>query len=209
MSRNNNHPTREKILRAATELMWQHGYGRTSPAQVMEASGVGQGSFYHHFPDKRSLGLAVVEDIVRKTGEALETTFSEDLPPMQRIHEWVRLACTRYRPPCDRGCPLGKLGIEMAGEDPAFRDAIASGFGLIRRRFAAALREAGAAGQLEDAVDPDGLAELLLAGIEGAILIAQCDGDGAAMDRSFGQIQLLLDRVERPGLVSRGGIADP
>ena len=71
-----NHPTREKILKAAIELMWQHGYRRTSPAHVMQASGVGQGSFYHHFADKRSLGLAVVEHIVLQTNESLDEIFA-------------------------------------------------------------------------------------------------------------------------------------
>ncbi len=209
MKRGANHPTRERILCAATDLMWQHGYRRTSPAQVMRTSGVGQGSFYHHFPDKRSLGLAVVQDLVRRTIAGLDETFAPEVPPLERIRLWIRLSARQYRPPCDRGCPLGKLGLEMASEDPAFREAISPGFAEIRRRIASALLEASAAGQLEAGLDLEGMAELVLSTIEGAILVSQCDGSAGSLDRSIGKLEKLLDRFERPSLVVRGSLADP
>ncbi len=207
--KNSNHPTREKILQSAIELMWQHGYRRTSPAQVMQASEVGQGSFYHHFADKRSLGLAVVEHIVRQTNRSLDEIFHAGLQPLESVRSWVRTAAHRYRPPCDRGCPLGKLGIEMANEDPAFREMISSGFAAIRGRLAGALREAEAAGQLDPVVDPDAIADILLSGVEGAILISQCDGEAGPMDRSVEMLELLLDRITRPSMITRTDATDP
>lgn len=204
-----NHPTRERILKAAIELMWQHGYRRTSPAHVMQASEVGQGSFYHHFADKRSLGLAVVEHIVLQTNESLDEIFRADLDPLGAVRSWVWAATHRYRPPCDRGCPLGKLGIEMAHEDPAFREMISSGFSAIRSRLAGALRQAEAAGQLDADVNPDAMADILLSGVEGAILISQCDGEAGPMDRSVEMLELLLERITRPGMITRTGALDP
>jgi TetR/AcrR family transcriptional regulator, transcriptional repressor for nem operon len=209
MARTTNHPTRERILHAAIELMWQHGYRRTSPAQVMQASEVGQGSFYHHFEDKRSLGLAVVEYVVERTIESVDDVFGADLPPLEQVRSWVRTVTGKYRPPCDRGCPLGKLGLEMANEDPAFRERIAGGFSVIRRRIAGALRHAEAVGQLDPFVSPDALADLLLSSVEGAILIAQCDGEPGPMDRCLQAIENLLDRVSRPGVIIQSGVTDP
>jgi TetR/AcrR family transcriptional regulator, transcriptional repressor for nem operon len=204
-----NHPTRERILHAAIELMWQHGYRRTSPALVMQASEVGQGSFYHHFADKRSLGLAVVDHIVRQTTDSLDEIFQPGGRPIESVKYWVRAVTQRYRPPCDRGCPLGKLGIEMASEDPAFRERISHGFSAIRGHIAGALREAESAGQLDPAVDPESMADLLLSGVEGAILISQCDGEAGPMDRSVEMLELLLDRLTRPGLIARCDATDP
>ncbi len=207
--KNSNHPTRERILHAAIELMWQHGYRRTSPAQVMQASEVGQGSFYHHFADKRSLGLAVVDHIVRQTTDSLDEVFQPGGPPLESVKYWIRAATQRYRPPCDRGCPLGKLGIEMASEDPAFRERISHGFSAIHSKIAGALREAESAGQLDPAVDPDSMADLLLSGVEGAILISQCDGEPGPMDRCVEMLELLLERFTRPGLTARCDATDP
>lgn len=187
------HPTSEKILQVATELMWRQGYQRTSPAQVMEGAGVGQGSFYHHFPDKRSLGLAVVQRLVATITENLEEVFDPALPPFERIRKWIHCFLDEYRPPCDRGCPLGKLGYEMAGEDPAFREALADGFARIREKLTGSIREAAASNQLSPLIEPEGLAELLLAAAEGTVLLVHCDGDAGGLDRSLIQLDRLLD----------------
>jgi AcrR family transcriptional regulator len=47
--------TREKIVAAATELFSRDGYHTTSSKKIAKAAGVAVGSFYNHFPDKKSL----------------------------------------------------------------------------------------------------------------------------------------------------------
>lgn len=191
--------------RAATDLMWLHGYGKTSPGTVMRASGVGQGSFYHHFPDKKSLGLAVIEDIVSRTSAALDEIFQDGTPPLTRIRKWIEAGRVRYRPPCDRGCPLGRLAIEMAHDNAEFREALAQGFGLIRTRLAQTLEDAGRSGHLDPSVHAGSLADLLLAGMEGAILVSQCVNDPEPIDRCLRALGDLLDRYELPGAAELGG----
>lgn len=208
VGKGSNHPTREKILQAATDLMWRQGYSRTSPAQVMKHAEVGQGSFYHHFPDKHSLGLAVAEHLVESTTKGLEEAFTQDLPPLERIRNWIHCFAHQYRPPCDRGCPLGKIGLEMAGEDPAFREILGRGFAAIRAKLKDSLTEASSLGQLEPEVDPTGMADLLLAGMEGAVLLGQCDCDAGGMDRSVAQLDRLLDLCSIPGEAPGGSTDD-
>ena len=53
--------SRELLVGTMSELMWERGYADTSPRQVRERSGVGQGSMYHHFPTKRDPALAALE----------------------------------------------------------------------------------------------------------------------------------------------------
>lgn len=54
--------TRRRLLEAAEELLARHGYEATSMAQIAAAGGVGVGTLYHHFPDKRALLLALIDD---------------------------------------------------------------------------------------------------------------------------------------------------
>src|SRR5579864_2322025 len=55
-----NSATRERLLGAAMQLFWEKGYGSTSIADVLHASGVNSGSLYHYFPGKQDLLLAVL-----------------------------------------------------------------------------------------------------------------------------------------------------
>ncbi|MEB2346242.1 MAG: helix-turn-helix domain containing protein [Deltaproteobacteria bacterium] len=54
--------TRRRVLDAAEALYARRGYEPTSMADVAERAGVGVGTLYHHFPDKRALLLALIDD---------------------------------------------------------------------------------------------------------------------------------------------------
>jgi len=54
--------TRAKLLRAAEELFTRLGYEGASMSAVALRAGVGVGTLYHHFPDKRALLLELVDD---------------------------------------------------------------------------------------------------------------------------------------------------
>jgi AcrR family transcriptional regulator len=54
--------TRRKVLAAAEALFGRRGYEPTTMADVAERAGIGVGTLYHHFPDKRALLLALIDD---------------------------------------------------------------------------------------------------------------------------------------------------
>ena len=54
--------TRRKVLAAAELLFARRGYEPTPMADVALRAGVGVGTLYHHFPDKRALLLALIDD---------------------------------------------------------------------------------------------------------------------------------------------------
>ncbi|MEX2206379.1 MAG: helix-turn-helix domain-containing protein [Myxococcota bacterium] len=54
--------TRERLLRAAAQLFSERGYDTSSMADVAERAGAGVGTLYHHFPDKRALLLAMIDE---------------------------------------------------------------------------------------------------------------------------------------------------
>ena len=53
--------TRQRLLVAARELFGRKGYEGTSIGDVAEQAGIGVGTVYHHFEDKRSLLLELLE----------------------------------------------------------------------------------------------------------------------------------------------------
>jgi AcrR family transcriptional regulator len=53
--------TRTRILDAALELTQKQGFERTSMAEIAREAGIGQGTLYHHFADKRALLLEFLE----------------------------------------------------------------------------------------------------------------------------------------------------
>lgn len=54
--------TRARLLGAAEDLFTRQGYDGTSIGDVAERAGVGVGTVYHHFSDKRAILLELIDD---------------------------------------------------------------------------------------------------------------------------------------------------
>lgn len=52
--------TRNQILQSASQLFSKFGYDATSVAQICQAAGVSKGAFYHHFPTKQAVFMALL-----------------------------------------------------------------------------------------------------------------------------------------------------
>ncbi len=76
--------TYEKILSSARRLFLRQGYTATSMRQVAEAAGIGKATIYHHFPDKRSIVMALLQRNLRRMEDALVLVRAEN-DPRRRI----------------------------------------------------------------------------------------------------------------------------
>ena len=55
MAKKNNRNTKSKIVSAAWQLFYDHGYDNTTVDEIIAESGTSKGSFYHYFESKDSL----------------------------------------------------------------------------------------------------------------------------------------------------------
>jgi AcrR family transcriptional regulator len=56
-------PTRERLLRAARELIEEGGYGAATVVAIAERAGVAAGTLYRHFPSKEELFVEVFRSV--------------------------------------------------------------------------------------------------------------------------------------------------
>ncbi|WP_454295262.1 TetR/AcrR family transcriptional regulator [Salana multivorans] len=63
---------REAIIAAAYSCMARGGYERTSTAQICAAAGVSSGTFFHYFPTKAAVLVAILEAGLEETRQSLE-----------------------------------------------------------------------------------------------------------------------------------------
>lgn len=55
--------TRARILNSALRLIWRHGYAEVGVNRLIEEAGIQKGSFYHFFPSKLDLLLAMFDHL--------------------------------------------------------------------------------------------------------------------------------------------------
>lgn len=64
--------TRHHILEAATHLFSKTGYEATGVAEICQTAGVSKGAFYHHFPSKQAVFMALLNSYLN----ALDSGFN-------------------------------------------------------------------------------------------------------------------------------------
>ncbi|MFT4109501.1 TetR/AcrR family transcriptional regulator [Propionicimonas sp.] len=187
--------SRERLVRTMSELMWERGYAATSPREVRERSGVGQGSMYHHFPSKRDLALAALERNCSDLLPATEELLTRAGDPMEKLTAYLT------RPlPALKGCKVGRMTQDpLVAADPGLLRPIADAFAAVHDALTAVIRDAVEAGEVNPDVDPDRLAHLLSATIQGGYVLSIAAQDpGPSEDARAGALELLRASAPAP-----------
>ena len=184
--------TRDQILNAAARLIHVQGYQSTSLDDVLRESGVGKGNFYYYFKSKEDLGYAIIDRITQAFVErSLGPAFADtDADPVTQIHGFLDrvLEAQRLRK-CVGGCVMGNLASELSDVHEGFRLRLASIFDLWRVHLAEAVSRGQARGRLRADVDASRVAQFLVAGLEGSILLSKVAKDITVMERCVEELK--------------------
>lgn len=166
---------RERLVKAATELISSRSYEAVGVAEICDQAGVKKGSFYHFFPSKQDLTLAVLDHQWEEAQiQFLDPIFSMPGTAQEKINtyfdrclEWAEE--TKAKGEIFRGCPFGSLGMEMSPKEPAIRERILGVFDAYTDRFIQTLREEATAGRHPD-IDPEKNGRAVFCFIQGVLL---------------------------------------
>ncbi len=184
---------RTAILNAAKNLLWEEGYESMSPRKVMDASGAGQGSLYHHFRGKKQLASEVLGEVEAELVSAAETIFAHGSPPLERLRAYLLLERNGLK-----GCRLGRLANETEVlANPGLRLPIASYFEKVENLVCQALTEAQAQGDLSPSLLPEDLAVTLVATVQGGFLMSRALNDPSAIKKATEGAWGLLEALAR------------
>jgi len=176
------HDTRQRIISAAQELIYARSYNEVGVQEICDHANVKKGSFYHFFPSKRDLALAVLDQSqTYMYDEIINKSFHEDIPPLARIERFFSTLYAFHKQAQENtgsvfGCPFGNLGSEMSTQDENIRHKVDSILRASEKPFEKALTEAVECGDLQ-AVDTAATAKAIFAYTEGIMLYAKTCND--------------------------------
>jgi len=190
-------PTRERLIAAALRLFGEKGYQSTSVADVQRESDCHSGSFYHFFPTKQDLLLAVLERYREGIVPMLiEPAWADVHDPLERIFALL----ARYRMllevnDCAYGCPIGSLALELHEPDPAVRQLLADNFTGWVDQVENCLVDARKV--LGRRVDTRRTASFILTVMEGAVMQARTYRDLRPFDAAVATLRDYFNTLKR------------
>jgi AcrR family transcriptional regulator len=178
--------TRQRILDAACDLMFERGAAAVTLDDILAATGTSKSQLYHYFADKSDL----IRAVVARQGERVldqQRLALGDVDGWEALGRWREFVVGVVEGLGGRGgCPVGSLADEMAEVDEQARMEASTVFEQWQALLAGALRAMVAAGQLQPDADLDGLALATLACLQGGLLLAKTT-------RSTGPVEAALD----------------
>ncbi|WP_347555699.1 TetR/AcrR family transcriptional regulator [Robbsia sp. KACC 23696] len=154
---------RRNILDTGQRIMAGKGYSGVGLNEILTASGVPKGSFYHYFGSKDAFGEALLEHYFTDYLADIDATMS--LPGLTMAKRLVRYfeqwQENQSFLECQGKCLAVKLGAEVADFSDAMRAALDRGTSGIVRRLANAIEAGVAEGSVVVDGKPKAIAESL------------------------------------------------
>jgi AcrR family transcriptional regulator len=193
--------TRDRIVAAAAELMYERGVAGTTTEDIQHAAGgISPSQLYHYFRDKKSLVQAVITHQTRSVLDFQEPLLAT-LDSFEALEAWRdAVVAAQLRRDCAGGCPIGSLASELADQDPEARTELARSF----LRWQAAIRDGlntmRDKGELRPDADPDSLALAMLTALQGGLLMTQTRRDTVALETV---LDAMIDRIRHDATPAR------
>jgi AcrR family transcriptional regulator len=176
--------SRKKMVRSAALLFRERGLAGTSFRDVVAHSGAPRGSIYHHFPGGKA---QLAEEAVDWAGGVIAAWMQrEGADPVAMLRSFVAawrqvLAGEDFR----AGCPL--VAVATGTDDARLAEATSIAFARCEDGFASSLRTAGA-----DEARAASLATLVVAGLEGAIVLCRARRDTGPLEEVAAELETAI-----------------
>src|SRR5262245_4839195 len=184
------HDKRERLVTAAKELIYQHGFARITLAAVAERAQVPLGNVYYYFRTREALLAAVIQ----AHQQELQALFAqwEQLPdPRQRLLAFLAHERTYSDYLIRYGCPYGSLCQELDKDDGPQTQAAAE---LFQAHLAWAERQFRLLGKDADEAKELGLD--FIVSWQGTLVVSASFRSGELLDHRLGR---LATWIEAPG----------
>jgi AcrR family transcriptional regulator len=169
--------TRDRIVRAAAELVAERGAAATSLDDVRAVTGASKSQLYHYFGDKHGLVEAVV-DHQCATVLGLQARALASVNDWDDLDRWTQTMVAIVEDQGARGgCPIGTLAAALSDSDERLRTSLSDAFQAWSNAIRGALLRLRENGLIDPDADLDALTTITLSAIQGGLLLSKTSRD--------------------------------
>jgi len=178
--------TRQHILCTGKQIIAAKGFSSVGLAELLQASAVPKGSFYHYFKSKELFGQALLEDYFTDYLAELDTLMQTPaLSGRDRLLRYFEQWRTTQADDCDeQKCLVVKLSAEVSDLSEAMRLTLRDGTERVIARLAQCVADAVEDGSLA-AVEPLSTARTLYSLWLGANLLAKLHRNAEPLEQAW------------------------
>jgi AcrR family transcriptional regulator len=189
--------TRRGIMDAAVQQFSRTGYEAAAVNDICQSAGVSKGAFYHHFPSKQQLFLAIIEDWLKTIDAQLFTQAGDVGNVPQSLNRMAKMLGFVFEAASGQ-LPMFLEFMVQASRDQAVWDATIAPY----RRYQGLFEEMIEKGQGEGSIRPEVNAQttswVLISLAVGILLQGVIDPNMADWNEvTRSGVQMILESIQR------------
>ena len=189
--------TKEKILKLSGQLFNTQGYKATSLRDITEASGYTKGAIYRHFNSKDELEIETLTHLSHQMFDLVRDRIKEQKTAGAKLRSILNYFETYIsKPPLKGGCPLMNVAIEADDAHPQLRKRAVLILDTLGDSIATILKNGIRYGQIKRDIDVHYFSTVIIASLEGAIMMSKLRGNDDDIKRVIHHLDKLIDEIE-------------
>ncbi|WP_334107908.1 TetR/AcrR family transcriptional regulator [Methylobacillus sp.] len=178
--------TRERILQTSANLILSRGFSAMTVDMICAQANITKGGFFHHFNNKEVLGEAVLQqfwqDATERQARVTQAPYARQL---DRIVAYLDHAIATYQDPqLGQGCMLAVFTMGLADTNPGLFQVSRDYFNQWRLELTDMFKQLQEE-QGQESLDTAAWAELYIATLEGALVLAKANADPLVIARTL------------------------
>jgi TetR/AcrR family transcriptional regulator, transcriptional repressor for nem operon len=187
--------TREYIIEQAAGLFNQKGFAGASMSDIMHATGLQKGGIYRHFGSKEELAAEAFEHAARR----MAARFTEAVQGSRDARDRLRAIIDVYvrvplDPPVPGGCPVLSAAADSDYGDSPLRERVQQALDGLRALVRQVVARGIERGEIRAEADPEQVATVFTATLEGAIMLTQLYDDAQFVRAAGAHLKDYLER---------------
>lgn len=149
----------QKAISKATEVFRNKGYDTASADELLNAMGIGKGSFYLAFKGgKQELYIRSIRQFAEEFNNKISSALENSEDQIQFIRDFFLMLAMASDCDIERGCYLGNALVQLSEKDEEIKKITAALLKNLHTIFATVIRKAQKNGQLKTKDDAEILA---------------------------------------------------
>ena len=182
---------RTQLKQAATEAVQRSGLQNLSFRTLADQVGVKSSSVHYYFPEKSDLAANLIESYTESFVEILGDIDKKHQSLSDKIDAFVKIFEDVVK--AKKFCLCGMMAAEVATLNDANRKLISNYFKILENWLAVQFENNK--NQIDSNYTPETLAQIVLSGLEGAILLDRVDDDQDRLKAQHKLIKVLINNT--------------
>ena len=197
MTQQRSEDTRKQIMTAAVKVFCHSGYDAAGVAEICSQAGVSKGAFYHHFPSKKTLFLAIMQQWLAEVDNRLNILQQPNVPVSDALLQMTHTIGTVFTDASGQ-LPMFLEFMVQASRDKTVWEATIAPYQAYQSRFAQMLEEGKTEGSIREGEDAQAAAWVLIAFAVGMLLQGVVLPDTADWETIAGRgMGMLVESMQR------------